>query len=266
MKGKNSPRKMETASDTLPQNGRKDNKYIKALKAAFPETIPILTGFLFLGFTYGVYMNVSGFPFLYPMIMSVVIFAGSVEFVTVSMLLSSFDPLQCFLMALMINARHIFYGLSILDKFRGTGKKKFYLIYGMCDETFSINYTADIPEGVDKGLFMLFVTLLNQIYWVAGATLGGIFGSVVKFDTTGLDFVMTAMFVVIFLEQWMKDKNHVPALVGLAASALCLVIFGADSFVIPSMIVIFAVLTVMRRPLEATGAFGTPSGEKGGAK
>lgn len=257
---------METASDTLPQKNKKDNKYIKALKAAFPETIPILTGFLFLGFTYGVYMNVSGFPFLYPMIMSMVIFAGSVEFVTVSMLLSGFDPLQCFLMALMINARHIFYGLSMLDKFRGTGKKKFYLIYGMCDETFSINYTADIPEGVDKGLFMLFVTLLNQIYWVCGATLGGIFGSVITFDTTGLDFVMTAMFVVIFLEQWMKDKNHVPALVGLAASALCLVISGADNFVIPSMIVIFAVLTVMRRPLEATGAFGAPPCEKGGAK
>ena len=257
---------METASDTLPQKNKKDNKYIKALKAAFPETIPILTGFLFLGFTYGVYMNVSGFPFIYPMIMSMVIFAGSVEFVTVSMLLSGFDPLQCFLMALMINARHIFYGLSMLDKFRGTGKKKFYLIYGMCDETFSINYTADIPEGVDKGLFMLFVTLLNQIYWVGGATLGGIFGSVITFDTTGLDFVMTAMFVVIFLEQWMKDKNHVPALVGLAASALCLVISGADNFVIPSMIVIFAALTVMRRPLEATGAFGMPPCEKGGAK
>ncbi|MFQ9147238.1 MAG: AzlC family ABC transporter permease [Eubacteriales bacterium] len=159
---------METVSDTLPQNSKKDNKYIKALKAAFPETIPILTGFLFLGFTYGVYMNVSGFPFIYLMIMSMVIFAGSVEFVTVSMLLSGFDPLQCFLMALMINARHIFYGLSMLDKFRGTGKKKFYLIYGMCDETFSINYTADIPEGVDKGLFMLFVTLLNHIYWVGG--------------------------------------------------------------------------------------------------
>ena len=241
---------METASDTLPQNSKKDNKYIKALKAAFPETIPILTGFLFLGFTYGVYMNVSGFSFIYPMIMSMVIFAGSVEFVTVSMLLSGFDPLQCFLMALMINARHIFYGLSMLDKFRGTGKKKFYLIYGMCDETFSINYTADIPEGVDKGLFMLFVTLLNQIYWVCGATLGGIFGSVITFDTTGLDFVMTAMFIVIFLEQWLKEKHHYSAWAGMLSSVACLLIFGADNFLIPTMICILVLLTAFRRPIE----------------
>lgn len=233
---------------------QRQNKYIKALKAAFPETIPILTGFLFLGFTYGVYMNVSGFSFLYPMIMSIVIFAGSVEFVTVSMLLSSFDPLKCFLMALMINARHIFYGFSLLDKFRGVGKKKLYLIYGMCDESFSVNYTAEIPEGVDRGLFMLFVTMLNQIYWVCGSTLGGILGSVIKFDTTGLDFVMTAMFIVIFLEQWLKDKDHVPALIGLAASVICRVLFGADSFVIPSMISIAAVLTMLRKPLEKRAA------------
>ncbi|MCI8388480.1 MAG: branched-chain amino acid transporter AzlC [Clostridiales bacterium] len=227
------------------------NKYIKALKAAFPATIPILTGFLFLGMTYGIYMNVSGFPFWYPMIMSVVIFAGSVEFVTVNMLLGAFNPIQAFTMALMINARHLFYGISMLDRFKGVGLKKIYLIYGMCDESFSINYTANIPEDVDKGLFMTFVTLLNHIYWFTGSTLGGIFGSYINFSTEGLDFVMTAMFVVIFLEQWLKDKNHTPALLGLGLSLICLIAFGADNFVIPSMIAILAVLTFMRSPLSA---------------
>ena len=172
------------------------------------------------------------------------------EFVTVNMLLGAFDPFSAFLMALMINARHLFYGIAMLDKFKGTGLKKIYLIFGMCDETFSINCTADIPESIDKGDYMLFVTLLNQFYWVFGATLGGLFGSFLTFDTTGLDFVMTAMFTVIFTEQWMKDKNHLPALAGLALPLICLVLFGKDSFILPSMLVILAFLTLMRPMLD----------------
>lgn len=179
----------------------KNTKYRKALKAAFPHTIPIFAGFWFLGLTYGIYMNVSGFSFWYPMLMSLNIFAGSVEFVAVNMLLGAFNPIQAFAMTLMINARHLFYGVSMLDKYKGTGWKKFYLIFGMCDESFSINYTADVPEDVDKGWFMFFVTILNHFYWFSGATLGGIFGSLIHFNTEGLDFVMTAMFVVIFMEQ-----------------------------------------------------------------
>ena len=152
----------------------------KALKAAFPCTIPIMTGFIFLGAAYGIYMNASGFSFVYPLFMSMLIYGGSLEFVAVAMLLSPFAPLQVFIIALLIQARHLFYGLSMLDKFRGTGWKKFYLIYGMCDETFSVNYTADIPEDVDRGWFMFFVTLLNQFYWVASATTGGIIGSLLN--------------------------------------------------------------------------------------
>lgn len=222
----------------------------KAFKAAFPHTIPIFAGFWFLGMTYGIYMNVSGFPFWYPMLMSLTIFAGSMEFVAVNLLLGAFSPLQAFAMTLMINARHLFYGISMLDKYRGMGWKKFYLIFGMCDESFSINYTAEIPEGTDRGWFMFFVTLLNQFYWFFGATLGGIFGSLIHFSTEGLDFVMTAMFVVIFLEQWLKEKNHVSAVMGVALSLLCLVAFGADDFMIPSMLAIFAALTLMRGRLE----------------
>ena len=224
----------------------------KAFFAAFPNTIPILAGFLFLGMTYGIYMNVSGFSFWYPCLMSLTIFAGSVEFVAVNLLLGAFHPIQALAMTLMLNARHLFYGISMLDRFRGLGLKKIYLIFGMCDETFSINYTAEIPPDVDRGWFMFFVTLLNHLYWVAGATLGGIFGSFITFNTEGLDFVMTAMFVVIFLEQWLKEKRHESSLLGIGLSVLSLIAFGADGFLIPAMLSILAVLTLLRRPLEKT--------------
>lgn len=226
-------------------------KIKKAFISAFPYTIPIFAGFWFLGITYGVYMNVSGFGFWYPLIMSLTIFGGSLEFIAVSMLLAPFAPLQVFIMTLMIQARHLFYGISMLDKFKGTGWKKPYLIFGMCDETFSINYTAQIPEDVDKGWFYFFVTLLNRFYWVSGATIGGLLGSLIKFDTKGLEFVMTAMFVVIFMEQWLKEKHHLSEYIGLAASVVCLLIFGADRFLIPTMICIVIGLTAIRKPMEA---------------
>ena len=153
----------------------------------------------------------------------------------------------------MIQARHLFYGIAMLEKYKGTGWKKPYLIFGMCDESFSINYSAEIPEDVDKGWFMFFVTLLNQAYWVSGAALGGILGSFLRFNTEGLDFVMTAMFVVIFLEQWRKEKRHITAYIGLLSSVACLLVFGADSFLIPTMVCILCFLTVFRRPVEKAG-------------
>ena len=223
---------------------------MKALKAAFPHTIPIFTGFWFLGLAYGIYMNVSGFSFWYPMLMSLTIFGGSLEFVAVSMLLAPFAPLQTFVMTLMIQARHLFYGISMLDRFKGMGWKKYYLIFGMCDETFSINYTAQIPEDVDRGWFYFFVTLLNHFYWFSGATIGGLMGNLIHFNTEGLSFVMTAMFVVIFMEQWLKEKHHASAWIGLAGSAGCLLIFGAESFMIPTMICILVMLTIFRKPIE----------------
>lgn len=221
-----------------------------SFKAAFPQTIPILAGFLFLGITYGIYMNALGFSPIYPMLMSLTVFAGSMEFVAANLLLGAFNPLQAFAMTLMINARHIFYGISMLEKYKGTGRKKFYLIFGMCDESFSINYSAQIPSNADKGWFMFFVTLLNQLYWFTGASLGGIFGSMITFSTKGMDFAMTALFTVIFTEQWLKDKNHTSALLGLGISFLCLIAFGKDDFIIPAMIGILGMLTLLRKPLE----------------
>ena len=233
------------------KNGKEKMK--QAFLCAFPKTIPIMMGFLFLGMSYGIYMRVSGFSFVYPLCMSLVIFGGSLEFVAVTMLLGTFAPLQTFLMALMIQARHLFYGIALLEKYKGTGMKKPYLIFGMCDESFSINCSTEVPENVDKGWFYFFVTVLNQFYWVLGATAGGVLGSFITFNTEGLDFVMTAMFVVIFLEQWLKEKKHYTALIGVLASAGCLLFFGADSFLIPTMVCILCFLTVFRKPIEKAG-------------
>lgn len=225
-----------------------------AFIAAFPHTLPILTGFLFLGITYGIYMKASGFSFLYPLLISLTVFAGSMQFVAVNILLGSFNPLQALFLTLVINARHIFYGIAMLDKYKNTGLKKAYLIFGLCDESFSINCSVDIPKGIDKGWFMFFVTLLNQIYWVTGATLGGLFGSLISFNTKGLDFVMTAMFVVIFLEQWLKEKNHTSSILGIVLSVAGLILFGAESFIIPAMILILIALTAFKPYLSKVGA------------
>ena len=226
---------------------------LRALRAAFPHTVPILTGFLFLGMTYGVYMSSLGFSWIYPTLMALTIFAGSMEFVTANMLLGAFNPLQAFAMTLMVNARHLFYGLAMLDRFRGLGWKKLYLIFGMCDETFSVTCSVRAPEGVDEGWFMTFVTLLDQLYWVLGAALGGLCGSLLTLNTEGLDFVMTAMFVVIFLENWLKEENHTSSLLGLALPLVCLVLFGAQSFILPSMAAILLALTALRGRLEKGG-------------
>ena len=222
------------------------SEYLNALRAAFPNTLPILTGFIFLGISCGIYMTSSGFPFWYPIISSVFVFAGSMEFVLVSLLLGVFDPLSAVLMTLMINARHLFYGISMLEKYKGTGGFKPYLVFGLCDESFSINCTAEVPEGINKKYFMFFVTLLNQVYWVIGSTVGGIIGSAISFETRGIEFVMTAMFVVIFLEQWLKNKGHISQIAGLIISVGCLLLFGADSFIIPSMVAIVIFLLATR--------------------
>lgn len=224
-----------------------------AFLAAFPHTLPILAGFLFLGIAYGIYMRISGFSAVYPALMSLTIFAGSMEFVAVNLLLGAFDPLGAFLLTLLVNARHLFYGISMLDRYRDVGKKKWYLIFGMCDESFSINLTADIPEGIDRGWFMFFVTFLNQCYWFAGATLGGLFGSLIHFNAEGLEFVMTALLVVIFLEQWLKESQHYSSLTGIGCTVCCLIVFGSSDFLVPAMLCILAVLTVFRTRIEKAG-------------
>ncbi|MCQ2444534.1 MAG: AzlC family ABC transporter permease [Mailhella sp.] len=237
----------------MPNEHRSDIR--TALRAAFPHTLPIFAGFWFLGMAYGVYMDASGFSAWYPILMSIVIFGGSLEFVAVSLLLSPFAPLSVLGITLMIQGRHLFYGLSMLEKYKGTGWKKPYLIYALCDESFSINCSVRIPDGVDRGWFMFFVSLLNQSYWVTGTAAGALLGNFIPFSTEGLDFVVAAMFAVIFLEQWMKERKHWTALIGTLSSLACLLVFGKDSFLTPSMACILVLLTAFRRPLEREGGF-----------
>lgn len=221
-----------------------------ALRAAFPHTIPVFAGYCFLGMSYGILMKTSGFPFWYPMLTSTIVFAGSMEFMTVNLLLGSFDLIHALALTLMINARHLFYGLSMLETYKGLNRKP-YLIFGLTDETFSVNCATQPPAGVDRNDFYFYVTLLNQSYWVLGATLGGIFGSFIRFNTEGLDFVMTALFVVILLEHLLTAKDKRSAFSGMALSLACLILFGAEKFMIPAMVLILATLTFAARK-EAT--------------
>ena len=197
-------------------------------------------------------MQSKGFSVWYPFFMSMFIFAGSMEFVTSNLLLSVFSPVAAFFLALVVNARHLFYGFSMLDKYKNTGWKKFYLIFGMCDESFTVNCTVTPPDDVDRGWFMFFVNLLNQIYWVAAATAGALLGYVIHFDTTGIEFVMIALFVVMFLNQWEETKDHLPALVGLICPVICLLVFGSSNFIVPAMAFIIICFTVERKISKKT--------------
>ncbi len=210
----------------------------KAFRAAFPLTLPICVGFLFVGVSYGLLMNSMGFPFYYPTLISLFVCAGSMQFVAVNLLLASTPVYEVLLLTLMVNARHLFYGLSLLEKYKQVGRKKAYMIFALCDETFSINCGIEPPEEVDKGWFMFFVTLLNHSYWVIGSTLGAVLGYIIPFNTQGIEFVMTALFVVIFLGQWEERADHKPALIGVGASGLCLLLFGSSQFMLPAMLVI----------------------------
>ena len=222
-------------------------KISKAFRAALPKTLPVLAGYAFLGMTYGIYLNVMGLPLWLPFIMTIIIFSGTAEIIGVDVLAASFDPLGALFLSVMIGARYIFYGISMLDKFKDIGWKKFFCIFGSVDETFSINFQTVVPNDVDKGWFYLFVSWLDHLYWIGGSLFGAFFGSLIKFNTKGLDFVVTAMFIVIFMNQLLTEKKYYSELIGLVAATACLLIFGKDDFLIPTMIAILALLTVFKK-------------------
>lgn len=219
----------------------------RALTAAFPHTIPVLTGFLVLGIAYGMLMQKNGYGVHWAVLMSAVAFCGSMQFVAITLLTTVFHPLQAFLLSIMVNARHLFYGLSMLDKYKGFGKVKAFLIYTLCDETFSIVSSVEAPEGIDRKQFYLSISLLDYSYWVLGTFLGGIAGAYITFNTKGLDFALTALFVVLFLEQMKKPGNRIFGLIGIAATILGLVTFGADQMVLPSMAIVLSILLLGRK-------------------
>lgn len=220
-----------------------------ALRAAFPVTVLVMTGFLCLGLAYGVLMQSKGYGPLWSVLMSAVAFGGSMQFVAITLLTSAFDPLQAFLLSVMVNARHIFYGLSLLGKYRGLGRVRGFLIYTLCDETFSLVSSLEPPEHVERRDFYFWISLLDYSYWIIGTALGGLVGGLVPFDTTGMDFALTALFVVLFLEQWYHRENRPAGVVGILCAAAALALFGPDNLVIPAMFLILLVLLGGRKRL-----------------
>jgi len=220
------------------------------VRAAFPYTIPVLTGYLFMGMAFGMLLASKGYGALWACLMAVFIFAGSMQFVAVGLLAAGFDPLTSFLMTLMVNARHVFYGIPMLERFKHYGKAKYYMIFGLTDETFSLLVSTKPPPGVSEKWFYFSITALDHSYWIAGCTLGGLLGSALPINTRGIDFVMTALFVVIFLEQWKEKKNRTPALIGLGVSVLCRVVFGPQWFILAAMVVLVLIFVLARNPLE----------------
>ena len=219
----------------------------KLLRTAFLDTLPVMTGYVFLGFGFGILMQQNGFGVLWAGAMSLFIYAGSMQYVAVSLLTSCASLLVAAITAFMVNARHLFYGISMVDAYKGMGKKKPYLIFGLTDETYSLVSQMQVPEGVCRSSYCFLVTLFDHIYWVSGTILGALTGSLLPINYEGVDFALTALFVTIFVEQWLSTKNHGPAIVGVAATVICLVIFSADVFLIPSMLMIAACLTLMRK-------------------
>lgn len=219
----------------------------QAIRTAFLDTVPVMTGYVFLGFGFGILLNESGYGVLWSLAMSLFIYAGSMQYVAVSLLTGGASLLTTALTTLMVNARHLFYGISMVDAYKGAGKKKPYLIFALTDETYSLVSRNQAPDGISRHGYCFLVSLFDQIYWVAGSVLGSLAGSLIPLNYEGIDFVLTALFVTIFVEQWLSTKHHAPAIIGVASTALCLLIFGQEVFLIPSMVLITLTLTLLRK-------------------
>ena len=219
----------------------------KVIKQAFVATLPVMAGYIVLGFGFGIILRASGFGILLAVAMSTFIYAGSMQYVAIDLLTGGASLITTALTTLMVNARHLFYGVSMLEKYNGVGKRKGYLIFGLTDETYSLVCSDTIGlEGKELKDYYLLVTLLDHSYWIFGSVLGAIAGSLISFNTTGIDFALTALFITVFVEQWLSTKKHFSALIGVGASVLCLLIFGKDSFLIPTMLVIALLLCLYK--------------------
>lgn len=224
------------------------SKLGKAFRYAFPYSLPIMAGYGILGFGFGLLLESKGYNVLWALIMSVFIYAGSMQYVAIDLLASGAGLIATAIMTFMVNARHLFYGLSMIVRYRDIGKAKPYIIFGLTDECYSVVSHVDVPEDIDKKYFYFIFTLLNHLYWITGSVLGSLFGALVPINTKGVDFSMTALFVVIVVDNLMKKGNRLTSFIGIGCSAICLLIFGADNFLIPSMIAI-AILLIMLQPL-----------------
>lgn len=220
------------------------------IKKIFPQTVPVMAGYLSLGAAFGLLLQSAGYGPIWALLMSLFIYAGSAQFLAVELVAAGATLPQVALLTLLLNFRHLFYGLSMIEKYRGTGIKKIYLIFALTDETYALLTSNKVPEGIDDGNYYFAVTLTNHLYWILGTLLGSVAGSLIPFDTTGIDFAMTALFAVMVVEQWKTHRNHIPAVTGFVITVAALYIFGADNFLIPALIVISAALLCMKGALE----------------
>lgn len=228
--------------------------YRQALKRAFPYTVPVMAGYLFIGAAFGVMFADSGYNVLWAVLMSVVVYAGSGQYLATTFFVPGISILQAVFLTLMVNIRHVFYGLSLVDRYNRFGRKRWYLIFGMTDETYSLICTTGVPDDVDEEKFLLSITLLNQLYWIVGTAIGSLTATVIAFDSTGIEFAMTALFIVMFMELWYRRSNRPAELVGMLSAVLCLALFGASNFVLPTMVLMVAVILLGRKKLDRTEA------------
>lgn len=217
------------------------------LKTVFIKTLPVMTGYIALGIGFGILFNSHGYGLLWSVLMAALVYAGSMQYVAINLISGGASLITIALTTLLVNARHLFYGISMIGKYKDAGKKKPYLIFALTDETYSLLCSDDYPENADKGKYQLAVSLANHLYWITGCALGSLIGSAIPFNTAGIDFCMTALFVTIFIEQWLSTKKHLSAVIGLASAVICLLIFGADAFLIPTMTLISVSLILLKR-------------------
>jgi len=219
----------------------------KTVKQAFVSTIPVLTGYLVLGFGFGIILKANGYGTFVALIMSATIYAGTMQYVAVGLMAGGASLITVAITTFMVNARHLFYGISMLDKYKNIGKIKPYLIFALTDETYSLlcSHHPEIPAE-EKKRYCFFVSVFDHLYWIFGSVLGAVVGTLVKFNSEGIDFVLTALFITIFLEQWLTKKNHTPAIIGVGVSVICLILFGGESFLIPSMLAILLLLCLYK--------------------
>lgn len=226
------------------------SQYRQAMKKAFPYTIPVLTGYLFIGIAFGVMYAEKGYSFLWAILMSLLVYAGSGQYLAVNFFVPGISFVQVIFLTFMVNVRHVFYGISLLERFNKIGRSRWYMIFALTDETYSLLCTAKVPKGVSEAKFLLSISVLDHIYWITGSAIGALAGTLLPISSEGIEFAMTALFLVIFVEQWMEKKNRIPAVIGISSALLCLLVFGADNFVLPTMLLVTALLFLGNRKME----------------
>ena len=224
---------------------QKSLKY--TIREALVDTTPVLAGYVVLGMGFGILLSSKGYSPLWSLAMSLFIYAGSMQYLTIDLLTGGASLITAALTTLMVNARHLFYGVSMIEGYKGMGKKKPYAIFALTDETYSLVCQDEKHKTTEeRHRYAFWVSVLDQCYWVSGSLIGALLGQIIPFSVEGIDFSLTALFVTVFLEQWLSTKDHASALIGVIASVSCLVIFGADGFLIPAMITILIALTILR--------------------